>query len=190
MSIASIVAAAATSLVVMSGVQGCTNSERRSGFDEKTESTEPDGGGGGNNGLGKPSEEKDGGCASTQTTIERVPVIIEFVVDESGSMAAIGKWEAQRDALLAAFAEMQNTADPSTFVGMLLFDTTVNDKVNPDTLANASHYDDLVSAIDKSEPGGGSTYTLAALKSAFTSSRSSRRPQAFRRTRRIARSFF
>jgi von Willebrand factor type A domain len=110
------------------------------------------------------------GCSESQTEIARVPVVIEFVVDESGSMDGTGvndKWAAARDALLAAFEDMQSTADPATFIGALRFGSAVGNKVAPGPLTDASHYDDLVALIDTSEAGGGSTKTETALKAAY-----------------------
>ena len=107
-----------------------------------------------------------GGCANSSTSLTRTPVVLEFVVDESGSMGG-DKWTAQRDALLAAFEEMKNVADPAFFVGLQLFDDQPNTKVKPKPLTDPDHYDDLVDIIDKPSPKGGGTGSEKALQAGF-----------------------
>lgn len=117
-----------------------------------------------------PPPSNDGGmqgCSQSKTEISRIPVTIQLVVDESGSMIG-DKWEAQTQALAAVFQDLKDTADPATFVGVTMFDTSVNDVVKPDSLLKAGHYDDLKSAAVKSEPNGGGTGTLKALQAAFS----------------------
>ncbi len=105
------------------------------------------------------------GCSSSSTKIERVPVVLEFLVDESTSMNNNGKWTAARQALLATFADMKKTAEPATFVGLHIYPK--NDKVAPQTLLDAAHYDRLVKAINYTPAAGGSTPTAAALITAL-----------------------
>jgi uncharacterized protein YegL len=105
------------------------------------------------------------GCSSSSTKIERVPVVLEFLVDESTSMNNNGKWTAARQALLATFADMKKTAEPATFVGLHIYPK--NDKVAPQTLLDAAHYDRLVKAINYAPAAGGSTPTAAALMTAL-----------------------
>ncbi len=105
------------------------------------------------------------GCLASSTTIERVPVVLEFLVDESTSMNSNGKWAAARQALLATFEDMKKTADPGTFVGIHLYPK--NDKVEPQTLLDAAHYDRLVNAINYAPASGANTPTAAALVAAL-----------------------
>lgn len=104
-------------------------------------------------------------CASSATTIERVPVVMEFLVDESVSMRDLNKWKAAREALLAMFADMRADADQATFVGVYLYPK--NDKIPPRTLFDAAHYDDVVRAVNVGSPSGSHTPTAAALESAY-----------------------
>jgi von Willebrand factor type A domain len=105
------------------------------------------------------------GCSASTTQIERVPVVLEFLVDESTSMNKNGKWTAAREALLATFADMQKTAEPATFVGVYLYPK--NDKVKPQTLLDAAHYDRLVDAVNYGPSTGVDTPTASALASAY-----------------------
>jgi von Willebrand factor type A domain len=107
------------------------------------------------------------GCSETKSEILRVPTVIEFAVDESGSMDSDGKWTAARDALMGAFADMNTAGDPGVFVGLLLWSDGVNDEVDPGAIADASHYSDLVDIIDKPDPGDGGTEMLTAIKAAY-----------------------
>jgi uncharacterized protein YegL len=109
---------------------------------------------------------EDGGCSTSSTTITRTPVVLEFVVDESGSMQG-EKWNAQRDALLAAFEDMKKTADPAFFVGVQLFDDNPTTKVKPKPLTDPDHFDDLNTLIDKPSPHGGGTGTEDALTAGY-----------------------
>lgn len=111
----------------------------------------------------KPSSNK---CSDNEVKIERVPVVIEFVIDQSGSMSSDGKWTAATAAISAAFDSMQLTADPATYVGALLFNTSPGQKVSPGPMTDASHYDKLKDFIDSAKTTG-STGTEAALNSAY-----------------------
>ena len=142
----------------------CSSAERRSGFGNEGL---PDGGGFGSTFDPIDASTDAQGCSESNTEISRIPVVIEFVVDESGSMDSGGKWTALRDALLGAFDDMQTTADPATFVGVLRYGTSVGDKVDPGPLTDTKHYDDLVDNIDTPKAGGGSTATEVALKAAY-----------------------
>lgn len=104
-------------------------------------------------------------CSSSATTIERVPVVMEFLVDESVSMRDLNKWKAAREALLAMFADIRADADQATFVGIYLYPK--NDKVPPRSLVDAAHYDDVVRAVNVGSPSGSHTPTAAALESAY-----------------------
>lgn len=155
-------------------VFACSSAERHSGFDQDKAPTDPaDAAAEGGNGapgfdLGDTNVEgtEDGGCSSSSTTITRTPVVLEFVVDESGSMSG-EKWEAQRDALLAAFDDMKMTADPAFFVGVQLFDDSPTTKVKPKPLTDPDHYDDLNTLIDKPSPHGGGTGSEKALTAGY-----------------------
>lgn len=155
-------------------VFACSSADRRSGFEQDKPATEPgDGGPGGAAGFQPGVDDNlagndDGGCSSSSTSITRTPVVLEFVVDESGSMGGqSGKWEAQRDALLAAFEDMKTTADPATFIGVQLFDDNPTTKVKPKPLTDPDHYDDLVTLIDKPTPHGLGTGSEKALTAGF-----------------------
>lgn len=104
-------------------------------------------------------------CSSSSTKIERVPVVLEFLVDESTSMNNNGKWAAARQALLATFADMKQTAEPATFVGLHVYPK--NDKVPPQTLLDSAHYDRLVDAVNYSPASGAGTPTAETLLTAF-----------------------
>ncbi len=104
------------------------------------------------------------GCSASTTQIVRVPVVLEFLVDVSGSMIHDSKWRATREALLTTFADIRKTADPATFVGVYLYPK--EDKIRPQTLLDAVHYDRLVGAVESTSPAG-LTPTASALKSAY-----------------------
>lgn len=163
--------------VLMAGLAiACGSSGNHSGFATDTNKTDPaDGGDAGNkgsqgfdtDGTEDYSDEKDGGCSSSATTITRTPVVLEFVVDESGSMSG-AKWTAQRDALLAAFDDMNTQADPALFVGLELFSDQPNATVEPKPLTDPKQYGRLTKAIDKDSPKGTGTGTKKALDFAYT----------------------
>ncbi|MDF2693868.1 MAG: hypothetical protein K0S65_2251 [Labilithrix sp.] len=146
----------------------CDSTETRSGF---TETPRADDDGGGVPTFETIDASTDArGCAESTTEILRIPVVIEFAVDESGSMDGSGandKWGAARDALLAAFEDMRNTADPGMFVGLLRWSTDVGDEVDPGPIADQSHYDDLVDTINTPKAGGGGTSMLKGLTAAY-----------------------
>ncbi len=108
------------------------------------------------------------GCSESKTEISRIPVVIQLVVDESGSMIG-DKWKAQTGALGALFNDLKAAADPATFVGVTMFDDEVNTTIKPDTMLNASHVQQLLSAATKNSPSGGGTGTLAALEDGYAS---------------------
>lgn len=155
-------------------VFACGGADRRSGFDQDKAATDPadaaaEGGGASGFNVGENDNIEgtdDGGCSSSSTTITRTPVVLEFVVDESGSMTG-EKWQAQRDALLAAFEDMKMTADPAFFVGVQLFDTDLTTKVKPKPLTDPDHFDDLNTLIDKPTPHGGGTGSEKALTAGY-----------------------
>jgi uncharacterized protein YegL len=150
-------------------VLACGEATRRSAFQAETKPTEPV--------VGFDNEfetvdagDSDGSCSSSQTTITRTPVVIEFVVDQSTSMDStpLSKWVAARDALLAAFEDMNSVADPATFVGLMRYSGSVGAKVAPGLMGDSSHYDDIVDVIDTPKAAGpGGTETLGALNSAY-----------------------
>ncbi|MBS2012857.1 MAG: VWA domain-containing protein [Deltaproteobacteria bacterium] len=126
------------------------------------------------------------GCSESKTEILRVPVVIQFAVDDSGSMDGSGsndKWGAARDALMAAFADMKATADPALFVGLLRWSTNVGTKVAPGSLTAGSQYNDLVNVINtpKACPpcSGGGTSMLNGLNAAYASVESFNPPAGF-----------
>lgn len=130
--------------------------------------------------------ETGAGCAESKTEILRVPVVIEFAVDDSGSMDGTGsadKWGAARDALLAAFADMKATADPGTFVGLMRWSTNVGNKRAPGPLTDPTHYDALVGVINtpKACPpcSGGGTSMLNGLTAAYGEVESFKPPAGF-----------
>jgi von Willebrand factor type A domain len=126
--------------------------------------------------AGQPDAE---GCSATKSEILRVPTVIEFAVDESGSMEMDGKWTAARDALMGAFEDMKNTGDPGVFVGLLLWSDAVNDEVDPGAIVDATHYSDLIDIIDKPSPAGISTYMATALKAAYKAAENFTPPAGF-----------
>jgi hypothetical protein len=151
-------------------VVACGTAAQRSAFVTESDPTEEAGVEGGRPGFGNNMAEdnNDGGCSSSQTEITRTPLVIEFIVDESGSMNdAPSKWEPARDALLAAFEDMNVGKDPSAFIGLELFSTRVNTAISPDSLASPGHYDDLVDAIDKPKAKAGGTGSLNALAAGY-----------------------
>ena len=162
--------------VLLAGlVIACGGAGNHSGFATDKSNTDPADGGDAssqgpafeNSGDEDYGSEKDGGCSSSATTITRTPVVLEFVVDESGSMAG-DKWNAQRDALLAAFDDMNTQADPALFVGLELFSEQPNATVEPKPLTDPKQYGKLSKAIDKDSPKGVSTGTKKALDAAYT----------------------
>ena len=92
-------------------------------------------------------------CSSSMTPIERVPVVIQFLVDASLSMQYGGIWPATRQASLASFADLQATADASTFIGLSFFPSTYT--IRPGSFLDKAHYDSMVEIIDVSGVGGG-----------------------------------
>jgi hypothetical protein len=138
---------------------------RPSGFIVEQDPTEEAGGGPpfASSNLGK----ADGGCGASQAEIKRIPVVLEFLVDESTSMNADNKWTSARDALLAAFEEMNSLQDPATFVGLYLYPRAA--KVSPKSLVDSDQYGDLEQLIDIATPTGGSagTPTGPALEAAY-----------------------
>lgn len=107
-------------------------------------------------------------CAPSKTELPRIPVVIEFLADQSGSMDSDGKWSAMRDALLATFEEMQTAAEPAILVGLIRYDVSVGRSVEPHALtAPGAHYDRLVTVIDTAGPGGGNSGVEAALKAGY-----------------------
>ena len=123
------------------------------------------------------------GCSESNAAIERVPVVIEFAVDDSGSMDSGGKWDAARDALLAAFDDMKNTGDPAMFVGLLRWSSNVGEEVDPGALVDPKHYDDLLDAIDtpKACPpcNGGGTVMAKGLNAAYKAVETFKPPAGF-----------
>src|SRR5690606_32950547 len=141
-------------------VVACSGAERRSGFD--TSATDDGGTTGGFNNVDAGAGQD--GCSEAKTEISRIPVVIQFVIDESTSMNP-DKWVAARDALLAGFEDMQKTADPATFVGAYLYPK--NTSVQPNSLTDANHYNNLVNLVNVPKGTGGSTPTLAALQTNY-----------------------
>lgn len=123
------------------------------------------------------------GCSESKTEIERIPVVIEFAVDDSGSMDSGGKWTAARDAILAAFDDMRNTADPGMFVGLVRWSTNVGNKVNPGPFTDPNHFDAIVAAIDtpKACPpcNGGGTVMAKGLDAAYQAVENFKAPAGF-----------
>ncbi|MBS2013383.1 MAG: VWA domain-containing protein [Deltaproteobacteria bacterium] len=132
------------------------------------------------------AKETGEGCSESKTEILRVPVVIEFAVDDSGSMDGTGasdKWGAARDALMAAFADMQTTGDPGLFVGLLRWSTNVGNKVSPGQLTTASHFTALNGVINtpKACPpcSGGGTSMLNGMNAAYGELESFTPPKGF-----------
>jgi uncharacterized protein YegL len=92
-------------------------------------------------------------------------VILELVVDESGSMTG-EKWDALRDSLLALFDDIANDDDSQLRIGLVMFDDAVRTPVSPKPLTQAGQLDNLRHAIDKPDPHGGGTATHDALQAA------------------------
>jgi uncharacterized protein YegL len=93
-------------------------------------------------------------------------VVLELVVDESGSMTG-DKWDALRDSLLALFTNIEADKDAALRVGVVMFDDVATNRVAPAPLTNATHLADLRRTIDKPNPHGGGTSTEKALEAAF-----------------------
>ena len=93
-------------------------------------------------------------------------VVLELVVDESGSMIG-DKWQALRDSLLALFADIALDKDDALRVGVVMFDDIATSKVKPAPLTDAGQLASLRAAVDKPEPHGGGTSTRKALTAAF-----------------------
>lgn len=150
----------------------CSSSSERSSFDA------PPSPSGSSTSFGTappPPKDAGQGCSESKTEIARIPVVIQFLVDESGSMSG-DKWKAESSALVAVFNDMVQTADPSTLVGVTLFDDSVNTDIQPDSMANASHAQQVINAVKKPSPSGGGTETLGALQSVFSSIESFKAP--------------
>ncbi len=94
-------------------------------------------------------------------------VVLELVVDESGSMTG-EKWEALRDALLALFSDIANDRDTAMRVGLVMFDDQATTRVSPRSLVSAGQLDALERAVDKPKPHGGGTSTRRALDAAYS----------------------
>ena len=90
-----------------------------------------------------------------------VPVILELLVDESGSMSG-DKWAATRDSLLALFEQFHADSDPNVLVGVQMFDDNPTTKVKPKAV-DQDHFNDLSDLVDKPTPHGGATGLLKAL---------------------------
>ncbi len=116
-----------------------------------------------------PPPQRDGGtqgCSESKTEIQRIPVLIELVVDESGSMSG-DRWTAASKALTAVLQDMQTTGDAATFVGVALYGSGVNSAIGLDAITNPSHFTKLMNAVKKNEPGGGGTATLDGLEEGY-----------------------
>ena len=100
------------------------------------------------------------------TTGNHPNVVLELVVDESGSMTG-EKWIALRDSLLALFDDILADRDANLRVGIVLFDDVATSRVKPAPLTQSDQYRELRGAIDKQVPHGGGTSTRKALETAF-----------------------
>lgn len=152
--------------LAMSVGLACSSSTERSNF-----GNEPAPDGGDPNGFGQKADAGDQeGCASSKTEIARVPVVIEFVVDESGSMdsGSPSLWAAARDSLLAAFEEMNVNPDPAMFIGLMRYSDDVSESIDPAPLTEKNQYKNLVKTINTPTAGGGGTSTDEALSEAFS----------------------
>jgi hypothetical protein len=157
----------------------CSSTDARSGF-----AVPPAADGGG---TAPPFETVDAstdaqGCSESTTEILRIPVVIEFAVDESGSMDGTGvndKWGAARDALIGAFAEMNTTADPGMFVGLLRWSTDVGAQVAPGPIVDKTQHDALVANINTTKAGGGGTSMLKGLTAAYDAVEAFKPPVGF-----------
>lgn len=95
----------------------------------------------------------------------RSPVVLELVVDESGSMTG-AKWEGLRDALLLLFDDLAADSDPDLQIGLVTFESNSRTDVAPGTLSSFQ-LDRLRTSIDKPDPRGGGTNTIGALETAY-----------------------
>lgn len=93
-------------------------------------------------------------------------VILELVVDESGSMDG-EKWDALRDSLLALFDEIEKDGDAQLQIGLVTFDDITHDAVAPAPLTQSGQLSELRGAIDRDSPEGGGTATKKALDAAY-----------------------
>lgn len=140
---------------------GCSTAPRRaSGFGTATEDA---GGGDAGSGFGTiPGKTgTDEACQSSATKIEFIPTVIEFVLDDSGSMTK-ERWDSFGAAFEELVTSMESKVDPALYVGGLLFNGST--KADP-AIVDATQADDLRQLIDKR--GSGGTPTLEAMTSGY-----------------------
>lgn len=109
-------------------------------------------------------------CATAAAGTSTDPVVLEFVLDGSGSMDSDNKWTAAVQALNAVFDDFLAKNDPKVAVGLIVFEDS-NDPTNgngpyPSTidvypqLVNASQHTALTNRINNTNASGGTpTYT-------------------------------
>lgn len=107
------------------------------------------------------------GCSESKTEISRVPVLMQIVVDKSGSMTSDNKWTAATQALTAALQDMTATADPATFLGITFYGDSVGPQSAMDTLTNQSHASQLMSLVKGEDADGGGTETLDGMNAGY-----------------------
>jgi hypothetical protein len=110
-------------------------------------------------------------CATASAGTSTDPVVLEFVLDGSGSMDSDNKWTAAVQALNAVFDEMLSKNDPSVAVGLIVYEDT-NDPshgsgpyptaidVYPQVI-DTSHHKALTDRINNTTASGGTPTYLA-----------------------------
>lgn len=162
----------ASAFALAAVAQGCSSAEPRSGFGTDPQSNDAggDGSGGGFNSEGG-TPIADGGfaeCAKGSAGTRKVPVVLEIVLDGSGSMSG-DKWTAATGALTAVFDQLQNEPQTELAVGLIRFgDSGTYPKpadVYPDSIGNATQNRNLKARLAGSPTGG--TPLQAALQGGY-----------------------
>lgn len=120
---------------------------------------------------GERLDPESGACVKTTAKAPCDPnrhpaVILELVVDESGSMTG-ERWDALRASLRALFADIAADRDAALRVGLVMFDDVATSAVAPAPLTQSGQREALERAIDKPTPHGGGTATEKALVEAY-----------------------
>ncbi|MBK6692404.1 MAG: VWA domain-containing protein [Myxococcales bacterium] len=116
-------------------------------------------------------------CATASAATSTDPVVLEFVLDGSGSMDSDNKWTAAVQALNAVFDDILAKNDPNVVVGMIVYedqnDTTNGSGPYPGSndvypqVVTASHHKKLVDRINLTNASGG-TPTFLALSGGYS----------------------
>jgi uncharacterized protein YegL len=126
-------------------------------------------------------DKEDGGdpfaCITDEVGTQRGPVVLEIVLDGSGSMDSDNKWTAAKDGLVAFFDEIEQASPTDLALGLMIYedadDPTQGQGPYPSSvdvypqLVNTSHATKLRDRINNTTPSGG-TPTQIALQGAHT----------------------